>query len=118
MTLEAADRQRAVEAGTVAGSLARVVADAAGDCGKRIVAREDLPGASKVALPRAADPLGDVAVDRAGGVARRGGSDVLRKRGAPCPGLEYLRRASGPGRRHRLLSVHAAACCICVSAHR
>src|SRR5450759_562014 len=70
ITFEPADRQRPVKTGAIAGGFARVVANAPRYCGKGIVAGEDLPSAAKVACVGTADPLRDVAVHRAGGVAR------------------------------------------------
>ena len=70
MTFEPPDRQRLVKAGAIAGRFARVVADAPGHRREGVVAGEDLPHPAKVALAGTADPQRDVAVHRAGGMAR------------------------------------------------
>ena len=114
--LELADRQRLVVAGAVACRLARVMADASGDRGERIVAGKRLPRTAKVALAREPDPRRDVAVDRAGGVARRRRQHVTRQRSAPRPGADRLGGRRGPDRRDEC--VHAAAASSIASAIR
>ena len=68
--LQFADRKRLVVTGAVAGGLARVVADAPGYRRKRVVPCQHIPGTTKIACTCQADPLGDVAIDRAGTVTR------------------------------------------------
>ena len=70
IAFEPADRQRPVNTRAIAGGFARVVTDAPGYRGEGVVAGEDFPRAAKVAGAGTADPLGDVAIHRAGGVAR------------------------------------------------
>ena len=109
VTLELADRQRLVVADAVARGLARVVADASGDRGERVVAHEHVPRAAEVALAREPDPFGDVAVDRARLVAGRRRLDVAGQRRAPGPGPDRRRGAGRPdGREFPHRGIHAA----------
>ena len=122
--LQLADGQCLVIASAVAGRLTRVVADTTSDRREWVVPRQHLPGGLKVTRTGQANPLRNVAVDRAGGVAGSGGQNVLGQGRAPSAGLDGVGTSGGPDGRDRCghgpwhWRVHAALPISCRSAQR
>ena len=100
-----------VVAGAVAGALAGVMADAADHRREGVVARQGLPRGVEIARAGLADPFGDIAMHRAGGVAGGGRMHMLRQGRAPGAGLDCGGAAGGPDRRHVPWAIHAAISC-------
>ena len=123
-TLQLADGKRFVISTTVASRLAGVVADATGNRWEGVVARQHLPRGLKVTRTGQANPLRDVAIDRAGAVAGSRSQNVLGQGRAPGSGLDGVGTAGGPdggngcGHGPWYGRVHAALPTSCRSAQR
>ena len=97
--LDGVDRDGAVERIAVAVRLARVIADAPADGGKRIVLADRAPRAGDVALGRQREERAHVGAGRAVEVAGRGARHVLGAERAPVAGRELARAAERHGHR-------------------
>src|SRR5262249_27524098 len=100
------DADRLVDRCTVAGGLARVVADPADDRRERVDVHDEPPGRLVARRFRCVQPFLRVLTGRAGGRARPLAADEDRKLGTPRPGL--VGQARPDAERDRERAVHHA----------